>query len=46
MKDANLLPERVQQQQTAIWELIQTELAYIRSLKIVNDVSICYKFIY
>ncbi|XP_075213891.1 pleckstrin homology domain-containing family G member 5-like [Lycorma delicatula] len=37
MKDANLLPERVQQQQTAIWELIQTELAYIRSLKVVND---------
>ncbi|RZF42189.1 hypothetical protein LSTR_LSTR004338, partial [Laodelphax striatellus] len=37
VKDVYTLGEKVQQQQTAIWELIQTELAYIRSLKVVND---------
>lgn len=33
------LPERLQQQQDAIWELLQTELAYIRTLTVVKDVS-------
>ncbi|XP_039280848.1 pleckstrin homology domain-containing family G member 5 isoform X3 [Nilaparvata lugens] len=37
VKDVFTLGEKIQQQQTAIWELIQTELAYIRSLKVVND---------
>ncbi|XP_066601053.1 pleckstrin homology domain-containing family G member 5-like isoform X2 [Prorops nasuta] len=31
------LPEKQQQQQTALWELAQTELAYIRTLKVVTD---------
>lgn len=32
------MPEKLQQQQTAIWELIKTEVAYIRTLKVVTDV--------
>ncbi|XP_067005921.2 pleckstrin homology domain-containing family G member 5 isoform X2 [Anabrus simplex] len=31
------LPERQRHQQTAIWELVQTEVAYIRTLKVVTD---------
>ncbi|KAK9744014.1 RhoGEF domain [Popillia japonica] len=31
------LPERQQQQQTALWELIKTEVAYIKTLKVVTD---------
>ncbi len=26
-------------QQTAIWELVETEVAYIRTLKVIQDVS-------
>lgn len=33
------LPERVQHQQTAVWELVHTEVAYIHTLKVVTDVS-------
>lgn len=33
------MSERLQQQQTALWELIKTEVAYIRTLKVVTDVS-------
>ncbi|XP_050307638.1 pleckstrin homology domain-containing family G member 5 isoform X2 [Anthonomus grandis grandis] len=31
------LNERQQQQQTALWELIKTEVAYIKTLKVVTD---------
>ncbi|XP_012252088.2 pleckstrin homology domain-containing family G member 5 isoform X1 [Athalia rosae] len=31
------LTEKQQQQQTALWELAQTEVAYIRTLKVVTD---------
>uniref|UniRef100_A0A0C9QY91 PLEKHG5_0 protein n=2 Tax=Fopius arisanus TaxID=64838 RepID=A0A0C9QY91_9HYME len=31
------LSEKQQQQQTALWELAQTEIAYIRTLKVVTD---------
>ncbi|XP_063992097.1 pleckstrin homology domain-containing family G member 5 isoform X2 [Diachasmimorpha longicaudata] len=31
------LTEKQQQQQTALWELAQTEIAYIRTLKVVTD---------
>ncbi|XP_057317856.1 pleckstrin homology domain-containing family G member 5-like isoform X2 [Microplitis mediator] len=31
------LTEKQQQQQTALWELAQTELAYIKTLKVVTD---------
>ena len=31
--------ERVMSQQTAIWELVKTEVAYIRTLKVIQDVS-------
>ncbi|XP_024943795.1 pleckstrin homology domain-containing family G member 5 isoform X2 [Cephus cinctus] len=31
------LSEKQQQQQTALWELAQTEVAYIRTLKVVTD---------
>ena len=33
------LGEKMRGQQTAIWELIHTELAYIRTLKVIQDVS-------
>ena len=33
------LSERMKNQQTAIWELITTELAYIRTVKVIQDVS-------
>ena len=35
-----LVGEKERGQQTAIWELITTELAYIRTLKVIQDVSI------
>ncbi|XP_052122364.1 pleckstrin homology domain-containing family G member 5 isoform X2 [Frankliniella occidentalis] len=35
---SDTLPERLQQQQDAVWELLQTELAYIRTLTVVKDV--------
>ncbi|KAJ6219284.1 hypothetical protein RDWZM_005096, partial [Blomia tropicalis] len=34
------LPVRVQNQNEAIWELLQTEVFYIRRLKVINDVFI------
>ncbi|XP_056648248.1 pleckstrin homology domain-containing family G member 5 isoform X1 [Diorhabda sublineata] len=33
----NDLNEKLQQQQTALWELIKTEVAYIKTLKVVTD---------
>ena len=33
------LSERLKSQQTALWELISTELAFIRTLKVIQDVS-------
>lgn len=33
------MADKLQQQQTALWELIKTEVAYIRTLKVVTDVS-------
>jgi len=33
------LSEKLVQQQTAIWELAQTELSYIHILQVVKDVS-------
>ncbi|KAF2904664.1 hypothetical protein ILUMI_01506, partial [Ignelater luminosus] len=35
--DVSDLTERLQQQQTALWELIKTEVAYIKTLKVVTD---------
>ncbi|XP_030757570.1 pleckstrin homology domain-containing family G member 5 isoform X1 [Sitophilus oryzae] len=35
--DYNDLNDRLQQQQTALWELIKTEVAYIKTLKVVTD---------
>jgi hypothetical protein len=34
------ITESERQQQTAIWELVHTEVAYIHTLKLVTDVSI------
>ena len=31
--------ERSRSQQTAIWEMVETEVAYIRTLKVMQDVS-------
>lgn len=37
--NSDQLSEKHQQQQTALWELAQTEVAYIKTLKVVTDVS-------
>ncbi|XP_076226443.1 uncharacterized protein LOC116429530 isoform X3 [Nomia melanderi] len=37
VQNADQLSEKQQQQQTALWELAQTELAYIKTLKVVTD---------
>lgn len=37
---AGALNEKHRQQQTAIWELLSTEVAYIRTLRVITDVSI------
>lgn len=34
-----MLSEKQSQQQTALWELAETEVAYIKTLKVVTDVS-------
>ncbi len=36
--DWTALSEKQRQQQNAIWELVQTEVAYIRTLKVITDV--------
>ena len=33
------LDERQEQQQSAIWELVETEATYIHMLKVITDVS-------
>lgn len=40
VQNADQLPGRVQSQNEAIWELLQTELFYIRRLKVINDIFI------
>jgi len=39
VENSELLSEKQQQQQTALWELAATEVAYIKTLKVVTDVS-------
>lgn len=39
VENAHLLSEKQTQQQTALWELAETEVAYIKTLKVVTDVS-------
>lgn len=47
VQNSDQLSEKQQQQQTALWELAQTEVAYIKTLKVVTDVSIflCFFFL-
>ena len=33
-----MLSEKARSQQTALWELVETEVAYIRTLKVIQDV--------
>ena len=33
-----MLGEKAKSQQTALWELVETEVAYIRTLKVIQDV--------
>lgn len=40
VENSSQLSEKQQQQQTALWELTQTEVAYIKTLKVVTDVSV------
>lgn len=42
VQNSDQLSEKQQQQQTALWELAQTEVAYIKTLKVVTDVSILF----
>lgn len=44
VQNSDQLSEKQQQQQTALWELAQTEVAYIKTLKVVTDVSILFSF--
>ncbi len=37
--NASALSDRVRSQQAALWELVETEVAYIRTLKVIQDVS-------
>lgn len=37
VRNSSQLSERTRSQQTAIWELIETEVAYIRTLKVIQD---------
>lgn len=46
VQNSDQLSEKQQQQQTALWELAQTEIAYIKTLKVVTDVSILIKYFY
>lgn len=48
VQNSDQLSEKQQQQQTALWELAQTEVAYIKTLKVVTDVSIlfCKEYIF
>jgi hypothetical protein len=34
------LDEKTRSQQTALWELVETEVAYIRTLKVIQDVRV------
>ena len=34
-----MLSEKGRSQQTALWELVETEVAYIRTLKVIQDVN-------
>lgn len=43
--NSDQLSEKQQQQQTALWELAQTEVAYIKTLKVVTDVSTSHKYL-
>ena len=40
------LDEKTRSQQTALWELVETEVAYIRTLKVIQDVSKIYMSIF
>ena len=40
-ENAQHFDEKTRSQQTALWELVETEVAYIRTLKVIQDVS-CY----
>ena len=39
-----MLSEKARSQQTALWELVETEVAYIRTLKVIQDVSKKFSF--
>jgi len=39
VENSQMLSEKQTQQQTALWELAETEVAYIKTLKVVTDVS-------
>lgn len=43
VRDSSMLNERQQQQQTAIWELVETEVTYIHTLRVLTDVSVLMK---
>jgi len=39
VENSQMLSEKHTQQQTALWELAETEVAYIKTLKVVTNVS-------
>jgi hypothetical protein len=40
VRNSHMLSEKARSQQTAMWELVETEVAYIRTLKVIQDVRI------
>ena len=40
VRNSHMLSEKARSQQTALWELVETEVAYIRTLKVIQDVII------
>ena len=38
VRNSHMLSEKARSQQTALWELVETEVAYIRTLKVIQDV--------
>ena len=37
VENSGCLDEKTRSQQTALWELVETEVAYIRTLKVIQD---------
>ena len=46
VRNAHMLSEKARSQQQALWELVETEVAYIRTLKVIQDVRSSSKLLF